>query len=99
MLTRLITFVKKEPVRTEKALIAIVTLAVTFGWLKLTTEQNAAILGVLTLVLGSGEAVRSAVTPNASLPTEAKAQLAQVQEAKDAVADAAVKAAEDPHTP
>lgn len=90
---------RKEPIRCLQLANAVIILAIVFG-AKLTAEQQAAVIGVVTIVLGvgGGEAARMAVTPNASLTGGQAAEARRLSDAKQAVADAAIKAADDPKT-
>ena len=58
----IIRLVRREPVRAYAGLVAALAVAVSFG-LDLTAEQQGAILGFAAIVLGTGETVRSRVSP------------------------------------
>lgn len=68
-MSHVLNWLKSEPVRAYSILLAIITVATTFG-LDLSTEQTAAVLALAAVILGVGsQAVRATVTPAVNLET------------------------------
>lgn len=65
-MSKVIAFVKREPVRVYSALLALLAVGGAFG-LDLTAEQTGAIAALAAVILGIGEGVRSQVTPTSKL--------------------------------
>lgn len=58
-----VSWLKSEPVRAYSILLAVLTVATTFG-LDLSAEQRTAVLALAAVVLGvGGQAVRAKVAP------------------------------------